>query len=206
MTEPTRSAPVELPAGASSGPSSGPSPAPDADPQSDGWLVAKARGGDTDALEVLIRRHRDRIYRIALRMLSDPDDAEDVAQDVVIQVWAALAGFTGASSFTTWLYRIVINRCLNHRRGRRPTRPLTERDHPVTAGPEQAVLARGQVEATAAALGALPGDLRSALVLHEMEGLSYQEVAAVLTLPEATVRGRIYRARRTMLADLQEWS
>lgn len=176
------------------------------DPQSDDWLVGKARAGDPDALEVLIRRHRDRIYRIALRMLSDPDDAEDIAQDVVIQVWTALAGFTGASSFTTWLYRIVINRCINHGRRQRPTRPLIEADHPVAAGPEQTVMARGQVTATAAALTALPGDLRSALVLHEMEGLSYQEVAKILAVPEATVRGRIYRARRSMLTDLQEWS
>ena len=176
------------------------------DPQSDDWLVGKARAGDSDALEVLIRRHRDRIYRIALRMLSDPDDAEDVAQDVVIQVWTALAGFTGASSFTTWLYRIVINRCVNHSRRQRPTRQLLETDHPVAAGPEQTVLARGQVEATATALTALPGDLRSALVLHEMEGLSYQEVARILAVTEGAVRGRIYRARRSMLTDLQEWS
>lgn len=176
------------------------------DPQSDQWLVEKARGGDSDAWEVLIRRHRLRIYRIALRMLGDPDDAEDVAQDVVVQLFTAIAGFTGASSFTTWLYRIVINRSLNHRRRRRPTRPVLETDLDATPGPEQAVMARGRTEATAAALSRLPAPLRTALVLHEMEGLTYQEVATILDVSEPTVRGRIYRARRSLLDDLQEWS
>lgn len=176
------------------------------DLQSDRWLVDKARGGDPQAWEVLIRRHRDRIYRIALRMLGDPEDAEDVAQDVVIQVWTAVSGFTGAAAFTTWLYRIVINRCISHRRRGRPTRSLQEDDHPSTPGPENVVLARRRVEATAEALARLPGPLRSALVLHEMEGLSYQEVAAILKLSEPTVRGRIYRARRQLVDDLRGWS
>ena len=166
----------------------------------------KARGGDPEAWEVLLRRHRQRIYRIALRMLGDPDDAEDVAQDVAVQLLTALAGFTGTSSFTTWLYRIVINRSLNHQRRRRPTRPLLESDHPVAAGPEVTVLARGRAAATAEALARLPDQLRSALVLHEMEGLRYQEVASVLDVSEPTVRGRIYRARLHLVDDLREWS
>ena len=85
----------------------------------DRWLVGKARVGDVDAYEVLVRRHRVRVYRIALRMLGDPHDAEDVTQDVLIQVWTALANFAGASAFTTWLYRIVVNRCVNQIRRRR---------------------------------------------------------------------------------------
>ena len=176
------------------------------DPQSDEWLVGRAREGDPDAWEVLIRRHRDRIYRIALRMLNDPDDAEDVTQDVAVQLLTALAGFAGGSSFTTWLYRIVINRSLNHRRRRRPTRPIVESDHPVSAGPEQAVLARGRMEAATVSLAALPSPLRVALVLHEMEGLTYQEIATILDVPESTVRGRIHRARRVLLDELRGWT
>ena len=176
------------------------------DPLSDRWLVDRARGGDPQAWEVLLRRHRDRIYRIALRMLDDPHDAEDVTQDVAVQLLTALAGFTGGSSFTTWLYRIVINRSINHRRRRRPPRPIQEADHPATAGPEDTVLARGRVEATGLSLAALPDTLRSALVLHEMEGLTYQEVAIILGVPEPTVRGRIQRARRVLLHELREWS
>ena len=176
------------------------------DPLSDRWLVDRARGGDPQAWEVLLRRHRDRIYRIALRMLDDPHDAEDVTQDVSVQLLTALAGFTGGSSFTTWLYRIVINRCINHHRRRRPTRPIEDADHPTAAGPEATVVARGRVEATGLSLAALPETLRVALVLHEMEGLTYQEVAIILGVPEPTVRGRIHRARRVLLHELREWS
>ena len=176
------------------------------DAQSDQWLVDKAGAGDPQAWEVLLTRHRDRIYRIALRMLGDADDAEDVTQDVSVALLSALAQFTGASTFTTWLYRIVINRCLNHHRRRRPTQPLTEADHPTVEGPEHAVEARSRVTATAAALTRLPDDLRSALVLHEMEGMSYREVATVLDVQEATVRGRIFRARRALLHEMREWS
>ena len=71
------------------------------DESADRWLVDKVRGGDVDAYEVLIRRHRDRIYRIALRMLGNPHDAEDIAQDVTIQLWTAVSGFLGSASFTT---------------------------------------------------------------------------------------------------------
>jgi RNA polymerase sigma-70 factor (ECF subfamily) len=146
------------------------------------------------------------MYRIALRMLGDREDAEDVTQDVAVQLLTALAGFSGGSSFTTWLYRIVINRCLNYQRRSRDTRPLLESDHPPSPGPEQTVEARGRIEATGAALAGLPASLRSALVLHEMEGLSYQEVATILKVSEPTVRGRIYRARRTLLHALRDWS
>ena len=196
---------------ADDGPSSAPAPPRGPrrlahDAQSDQWLVDKARDGDPQAWEVLLTRHRDRIYRIALRMLGDTDDAEDVTQDVSVALLGALAGFTGASAFTTWLYRIVINRCLQHRRRRRPTRPLVEADHPRVEGPEHAVETRSRATATAAALTRLPEDLRSALVLHEMEGMSYREVAAVLDLQEATVRGRIFRARRALLHAMREWS
>jgi len=176
------------------------------DTQADHWLVGKASSGDPQAMEVLIRRHRDRIYRIALRMLGSPEDAEDITQEVVIQVWTAIAGFSGSSAFTTWLYRIVVNRCISHQRRQRPTRSLSKGDDPSTPGPENAVLARQRVEATADALARLPAPLRSSLVLHEMEGLSYQEVASILRLSEPTVRGRIYRARRQLVDDLQDWS
>lgn len=176
------------------------------DPQSDRWLVDKVRGGDVQAYEVLVRRHRDRIYRIARNMLGDPHDAEDVAQEVAIQLWSAVAGFAGASTFTTWLYRIVINRCLNHRRRKHRTRPITDADHPVVAGPEDAVLSQERAQAALAAMAKLPDELRTVLVLHQLEGLSYREVAAILNVTEPTVRGRLYRARRTLLADMRDWS
>lgn len=176
------------------------------DAEVDGWLVEKARGGDMDAYEVLVRRHRGRIYRIALRMLGNSHDAEDVAQDVVIQVWTALAGFTGASSFTTWLYRIVVNRCLNKARGRRWTRPVLDDDPPPAAGAEEAVVAAARAKATMEAIAALPDDQRAVIVLHQLEGLSYREVAAVVNISEDAVRGRLHRARLSLFESLRSWA
>jgi RNA polymerase sigma-70 factor (ECF subfamily) len=189
-----------------------PRPAPadpagtDDDPQADRWLVDKVRAGDLGAYEMLIRRHRDRIYRIALRMLGSPADADDVAQEVVIQLWTAMTGFAGTSSFTTWLYRVVVNRCLNHRRGQRPTRELLDADHPREADPERRVLAGEQLHAGLAAIAALPEEQRVPLVLVQLEGLSYREAATVTKVSEATVRGRLARARATLMTEMKDWA
>lgn len=179
----------------------------DLDAAADDWLVGKAKDGVFDAYEVLVRRHRDRIYRIALRMLGNRADAEDIAQDVVLQVWTALAGFVGDSSFTTWLYRIVVNHCLNHiQRSRADTEPLLDTDGPAHPGAEDHVIARARAEATMAAITALAPELRAPLVLHEIEQLSYQEVATILAVSEPTIRGRLHRARRQLAETLREWS
>lgn len=172
----------------------------------DRWLVDKVRAGDIDAYEVLVRRHRGRIYRIALRMMGDPHDAEDVAQDVVIQVWTALAGFTGSSTFTTWLYRIVVNRCLNKLRRQRHTRPVLDTDPSPEGGAEDMVVAKHRAQAALSAVAALPPDQRAVFVLHQIEGLSYREVAAVINTSEDAVRGRLHRARTNLLHALREWS
>lgn len=175
------------------------------DPPSDRWLVDKARAGDVGAYEVLFRRHRDRIHRLAWRMLGDHHDAEDVTQDVVIQLWTTLSTFAGTASFTTWLYRVVVNRCLNHRR-RRSTEELTEADHPSVSGPERHVLAGRELDAGLAAIARLPEDQRVSLVLVQLEGLGYREAAAITKVSEATVRGRLHRARRTLMHEMRAWS
>lgn len=172
----------------------------------DRWLVDKARSGDVDAYEVLVRRHRGRIYRIALRMMGNPHDAEDVAQDVVIQVWTALAGFTGSSSFTTWVYRIVVNRCLNALRRQPRTRPILDTDPPPDGGAEDMVVAKQRAHAALEAVAALPPDQRAVIVLHQIEGLSYREVAAIVNVSEDAVRGRLHRARTNLLHSLRGWS
>ena len=168
--------------------------------------MARVRAGNTAAFEALLRRHQDRVYRIAYRMLGDREDAEDVTQDVAVQVWRVLSSFAGRSTFSTWLYRVVVNRCLNHRRRRRETRPLLDTDHPATLGPEDRVIDAGRVDATAAAIAGLPPDQRAALVLFQVEGLSYREVAAILDISEAAVRSRLERARRNLLHALREWA
>ncbi|GAA4862867.1 RNA polymerase sigma factor [Actinomycetospora straminea] len=176
------------------------------DDEADRWLVGRARSGDQGAYEELVRRHRDRIYRIALRMLGSPADADDVAQEVVIQLWTALSGFAGSSAFTTWLYRVVVNRCLNHRRGQRPHDELADADHPRVAGPESRVLAGEELQAGLAAISRLPEDQRVSLVLVQLEGLSYRDAANVTKTSEATVRGRLARARATLMSEMKDWT
>ncbi|GAA4821030.1 sigma-70 family RNA polymerase sigma factor [Actinomycetospora corticicola] len=183
------------------------------DGAADEWLIAQAVSGSKfsgQAFEVLLRRHRDRIYRIALRLTGDPVDAQDVAQDVAVQLWRALAGFTGSSTFSTWLYRIVVNRSLNHRRAQRVpgrrTEVLGEADHPTVRGPEPRVLDAARLDAAGAALSALPAEQRAAVVLCQIEGLSYREAAAIVGVSEAALRSRLERGRRNLVAAMREWT
>ncbi|MBC3190155.1 RNA polymerase sigma factor [Pseudonocardia sp. C8] len=176
------------------------------DAAADAWLVAKAKSGSPDAYEVLVRRHRDRIYRIALRMVGNTHDAEDISQDVVLQLWTALTGFAGDSMFTTWMYRIVVNRCLNMINRRQRHEPLDDLNVLTAPGADTQVMAEGRARAALAAVTALPAELRAPIVLVDVEQLSYQEVAAILNVPESTVRGRLYRARRQLVDTLREWA
>lgn len=187
---------------AAGGPSAGVTTAAEVDQ----WLVGKAVEGDVDAFEALVRRHRTRIYRIALRIVGNPQDAQDVTQDVLIQMWGSLAGFLGGSTFSTWLYRMVVNRSLNHRTRGARTVPLQEEKRPERDEPADVVIARQRAAATAEAIATLPAEQRSVFVLHQMEGFSYAEVAAILRIPEATVRGRLARGRRTLLHQLKDWA
>ncbi|HEY2225482.1 RNA polymerase sigma factor [Actinomycetospora sp.] len=176
--------------------------------QVDRWLVRKAREGELGAYEELIRRHRDRIYRIALRITGDPADADDVTQEVVIQLWTTLSGFAGGSAFTTWLYRVVVNRSLDLQRRARRTAPdePTDDDLASVAGPERSVVAGEELRAGLEAIARLPDTQRVPFVLCQIEGLSYAQAAAVTKVSEATLRGRLARARTTLLAEMRSWS
>ncbi len=180
---------------------------PSRDEEADRWLVGKARIGDLGAFEVLLRRHQGRIYRIALRMLGNHHDAEDVAQEVMIQLWTALAGFAGSSAFTTWLYRIVVNHCLNHQRAACSEAVPASEDPAGTAsaGAEEVAIARARIEAGYAAITELAPRHRSVLVLCQLEGVSYQEAGAVLGISEAAVRSRLTRARRAVADRVKGW-
>ncbi|WP_328309713.1 RNA polymerase sigma factor [Actinomycetospora sp. NBC_00405] len=175
----------------------------------DGWLVGRARAGDAEAFEVLISRHQDRIFRIALRVLGNRQDAEDVMQDVLIQLWTGLAGFAGTSAFTTWLHRVVVNRCLSRARSARRTDVVpgpSEPGHPRAPAAAEQVQYQVQLAAAGAAVVALPEDQRSVFVLCQLEGLSYREVAVIQRLPEATVRGRLSRARERLARAMEAWA
>lgn len=170
------------------------------------FLLDAARRGDLDAFGELVRRHELQVYRVALRMLGSPTDAEDAAQDAFVQAWRSLRSFAGRSSFGTWMYRITTNRCLNMIAALRPTEQL-ENVH--VAGSRHDPAARvqecEQMTALTAAIGALPSEQRAALVLREFEGLTYDEIAEVLQVSLAAVKGRIHRARLTIAEELSEW-
>ncbi len=179
---------------------------PDADAGWQAALLAQAKAGDDAAFEALVRLHQDRAFAVALRMTGNPLDAQDVVQDALLQAWRSLGGFRGEAGFGTWLVRIVINRCHNLRRGARPTTPLLDRD-PVSGvpGPDTVVQAEHRRLATAAALQALPFDLRAALVLYTFGSSTHAEVGRILGISETAAKVRVHRARRALTDRLQEW-
>ncbi len=158
--------------------------------------------GDPRPFRTLVTRYRDRVINTAYRFLGDPYDAEDVAQEVFLKVYRGLPDFRGESSFSTWLYRIAVNTCKNElrRRSRQPT--LLEPDLeslgillPAAPSPEQAVTTREQRDAIQETLDRLGETDREALVLHDVQDLSYQEIAEVLGIGLSAAKMRVRRAR-----------
>lgn len=178
---------------------------------SDEYLVRRAQDGYVDAYEELVRRHAAMTYRVALRMLGNHHDAEDVAQEALTTGWRRLAAFRGRSTFDTWLYRIVTRTALNRiNRGRLidSLDLLAAADHPaapVSGQPEQAAERQATSDTLAASITALPPSQRIVTVLHYLEGLPYDEVARITGSTEAAVRGHLYRARRTLAVALSGW-
>ena len=176
-------------------------------------LVAAAVGGDRDAFEALVRRHQTRIVNYATAIVRDPADAEDVAQETFVRAWRSLTRFRGDSSFKTWLYAIATNAARTglERRARRnrledeslddEAAPLAAGDVPAGGPDAEAALVRR--ESIDRALAALPPDLRAAVVLRDVEGLDYKEIAAATGAPMGTVESRIFRARRRLRPLLQ---
>jgi RNA polymerase sigma-70 factor, ECF subfamily len=172
----------------------------------DADLVSRAQAGRLDAFEELVRRHRLGAYRVALRMLGDDSDAEDATQDAFVQAWRKLDGFRADAAFSTWMYRIVTNRCLNMLRARRRTEPLpTDREAPASR-PDRIAEGRWQVEDLQRAIGRLTPEQRAPLVLRELEGLSYEEIAGALELSIPAVKSRLHRARLELLAAMRPWT
>lgn len=182
-----------------------------ADP--DQALVAAAVAGDRDAFGALVRRHQTRIVNYAMAIVRDPAEAEDVAQETFIRAYRSLARFRGDSSFKTWLYTVATNAARTglERRGRRSrvedgslddeAGPLPAADVPAGGADAETALVRR--EAIDRALAALPPDLRVAVVLRDVEGLDYKEIAAATGAPIGTVESRIFRARRRLRPLLQ---
>jgi len=172
----------------------------------DAHLVQWAQDGYDEAFELLVRRHRLRAYRVALRLTGSPADAEDVAQDAFVQAWRSLHRFRRDAAFTTWLYRIVTNVALNRvqRQRETPHDVTVLEQRPTLETPEQVSEANEALERLQSALTALPFDQRAPLVLHALEGCSYEEVADILRITVPAVKGRLHRARRDLARALQD--
>ena len=166
-------------------------------------LVAAATHGDRVALDELLRRHQGRIYAICLRMTGNEADARDATQEAMLAICRGVARFDQRSAFSTWVYRVTTNACLDElrRRTRRPLARGTASDvsTAVHTAPDDAVTARLTLDA---ALARLPLEFRAALVLRELCELEYSEIAEVLAIPPGTVRSRIARARGALARDL----
>ncbi|MBB5076015.1 RNA polymerase sigma factor SigM [Nonomuraea endophytica] len=166
--------------------------------QSDAELLAAHINGDPHAFSEIVKRHRDRMWAVALRTLGDPDEAADAVQDAFVSAYRKAASFRGEAAVTTWLHRIVVNACLDRMR-RKSVRPVAddelieaaERDTPM---PDQTLEREVSMEVSAA-LKLLPADQRAALVLVDMMGYSVEDAAQVLEVPSGTVKSRCARGR-----------
>jgi RNA polymerase sigma-70 factor (ECF subfamily) len=186
------------------------------DREVDQQLVERVQRGDKRAFDLLVAKYQRKLGRLLSRFIRDPSEVEDVTQEAFIKAYRALPGFRGDSAFYTWLYRIGINTAKNHlvAMGRRaPT--STEMDAEEAEGlesgdqlrdlntPENQMMSRQVGDTVNQTLQELPEELRTALTLREIEGLSYEEIATAMQCPVGTVRSRIFRAREAVAEKLR---
>ncbi|MER5261000.1 RNA polymerase sigma factor SigM [Saccharothrix sp. NRRL B-16348] len=164
---------------------------------SDADLITAHAAGDPHAFSELVRRHRDRMWAVALRTLRDPEEAADALQEAFISAFRAAASFRAESQVTTWLHRIVVNACLDRMRRRqtRPTVPLPEAGPGEPVAPRDAMAERETRLVVQAALNELPEEQRAPIVLVDVEGYSVAETAQLLGIAEGTVKSRCARGR-----------
>lgn len=185
------------------------------DRSADQYLVERVQSGDKQAFDILVKKYQHRIVKLVSRYLNDSGDVLDVTQESFIKAYRALPNFRGDSAFYTWLYRIAINTAKNHlvSQGRKP--PSIDVDVSDAeqfdgsselkeyATPERLLLKDEVMRVVAETIDHLPEDLRTAITLRELEGLSYEEIAEVMGCPVGTVRSRIFRARETVQGKLK---
>ena len=173
-------------------------------PETDEDLVRRFRGGGADAFDVLVQRHQGRVYNLCLRVLGDPDEAADAAQDAFVAAIRKLHTFRGEAAFTTWLHRVTVNACYDSLRKKR-RRPLLhvvgeegdERPEPAPVVPDHAEDVELSIDVQQA-LRSIPDEFRVALVLADVEDLPYERIADVLGIPIGTVKSRVFRGRAAL--------
>ena len=178
-------------------------------------LVVRVQKGDKGAFDLLVRKYQHKVAKLIARYVRDRGEIEDVTQEAFIKAYRAIGGFRGESAFYTWLYRIAVNTAKNYldSQGRRPPSSDVEvegaelidsadslRDQ---ATPERRLLTDEIAATVNRAIAALPEDLRTAIILREIDGLSYEEIAQVMECPIGTVRSRIFRAREAIDTELR---
>ncbi|PKQ72998.1 RNA polymerase sigma factor RpoE [Aeromonas sobria] len=173
----------------------------------DEQLVERVQRGDKAAFNLLVKKYQHKVVNLVAKYVNNPGDVPDVAQEAFIKAYRALPTFRGESAFYTWLYRIAVNTAKNYltSQGRRPPSSDVEADDAESYGggealqevatPENLALTDEIQRTVFAAIEALPEDLRTAITLRELEGLSYEEIAEIMDCPVGTVRSRIFRAR-----------
>lgn len=179
-------------------------------------LVERVQRGDKAAFDLLVAKYQRKIFRLLSRLIRDAAEVEDVAQEAFIKAYRALPNFRGESAFYTWLYRIAINTAKNWlvSQGRRaPTSTEADIEDAETFDdgehlrdlntPDAMLLTRQVADAVNRAIERLPEDLKTAIVLRELEGLSYEEIAETMNCPIGTVRSRIFRARDAIAEELR---
>ena len=186
------------------------------DRETDQALVERVQAGDKQAFGLLVTKYQRKLLRLVSRIVKDPAEAEDVAQEAFIKAYRALATFRGESAFYTWLYRIGVNTAknwlaANGRRMYASTDIRDDDDEPVNEGdllpdvetPERMLMTKQIGDTVNAAMEELPDELRTAVTLREIEGLSYEDSAQVMDCPIGTVRSRIFRAREAIAGKLR---
>ncbi len=186
------------------------------DREVDQQLVERVQRGDKHAFDLLVAKYQRKLGRLISRFVRNPSEAEDVTQEAFVKAYRALPGFRGDSAFYTWLYRIGINTAKNYLLASKRLPPSStpfdteEAESFEEAGllhevstPENELMSKQVVNTVQMALQQLPEDLRSALTLREIEGLSYEEIASVMNCPVGTVRSRIFRAREAVAEKLR---
>ena len=185
------------------------------DREADQMLVERVQRGDKKAFDLLVLKYQHKVGNLIARYIRDPSEVFDVTQEAFIKAYRALPNFRGDSAFYTWLYRVAINTAKNHlaAKARRPPGEDIEADTaeqmdmgaPLKefATPENLVLEREIAQTIQQALDELPDDLRTAITLRELDGLSYEEIAQAMDCPIGTVRSRIFRAREAIDAKLK---
>ncbi len=195
-----------------------PKPVTDARPgktDSDQMLVERVQRGDRSAFDMLVRKYQHKIIKLISRYVHDSTEALDVAQEAFIKAYRAIPGFRGDSAFYTWLYRIAINTAKNHlvAESRRPLDHGVDLQDPEQYDmqarlrdmdtPERLLLTEEIQRTVETAIEQLPEDLRTAIILREIEGMSYEEIAQAMSCPVGTVRSRIFRAREAIDGKLR---